>query len=137
MEIAEKIQRETERLKYRDGFAKPSLIVEHQEFNCVGFSMLAAALFEEAGLVFLGVNLKRHSVGMLVTTDDRLIVMDMQNHDYNLELFEEDIIKKTASIKEIAQQARNGTFETGWLRTRRLGGRKWKLPKKYSVKPSG
>jgi len=124
---ARAIQEEVRRLEGKDIF-NPTEIVDAQALNCVGFSMFGGTLFEEAGLKYLSVSAPAHSVIILVTSDNRLIYMEMQTSE-NREIVERDLYtegatkSRDATIEEIANMVNDGKFESAKFRFRLHG---WK-----------
>ncbi|MGH7203201.1 MAG: tetratricopeptide repeat protein [Candidatus Levyibacteriota bacterium] len=69
----------------------PAKIIENQYRNCVGATMIGGALLEEAGIQYLVGDMPKHSMMLLVTSDDCVHLLDMQHTEIKRELTDDDI----------------------------------------------
>ena len=121
IKTAAAFQKETERLPWKGGSCKPMDAVKNQSLSCISFSMLGGRLFEEVGISYLSASLIDHSFLILVTTDGRLVWVDMANSHYFGEVAGGDVIDGSDSIESIVNKLRQGGFFSGWLKIRPRG----------------
>lgn len=76
LKIAEKIQGEVCRFRYKRGSNKPSEIIDTGFINCLGSTMLGGGLLGEMGIEYLHVDLPEHSATILITKDGKAHWLD-------------------------------------------------------------
>jgi tetratricopeptide (TPR) repeat protein len=91
IEIASLIQKAISTFPRKDSANNPSQMVVDSYINCVGASMLGGQLLSEVGLHYLVGDLPGHSILFLITSDNKVIWMDMLNPHLNQELTNEMI----------------------------------------------
>lgn len=95
--VADHIQKAVSEYGYWVGSYGPSEAIATQQMNCLGFSLLGAALFKEVGLSFLKVDVPSHSVLFLATSNGQIEWRDMQSVESNEVLSDKDIRSRDGS----------------------------------------
>jgi tetratricopeptide (TPR) repeat protein len=109
-EIALKIQNAMDLYPYVISGNNPSDMARSRELNCVGYSLLGGALLDRVGIKYLGVGLPRHSITILITSDNKAYWQDMQSATYNVEIKDEDITTEPVGFTDNATKLRRKTI---------------------------
>jgi tetratricopeptide (TPR) repeat protein len=75
--VAYNIQKAVSKYPYSENANNPSEMIENQELNCVGASILGGALLSEVGINYLVGHLPTHSILLLVTSSGEIEYLDM------------------------------------------------------------
>ncbi|MDP3770261.1 MAG: tetratricopeptide repeat protein [Candidatus Sungbacteria bacterium] len=96
-EIASIIQDAVSEFEYKESANNPSEIATTQILNCVGASTLGGALLSEVGIRYLVADVPRHSILILVTSDNSVFWHDMLNPGFNSKITDKMIVGKNLS----------------------------------------
>ncbi len=106
-QYAERIQQIVGSYRYQRRAANPARMLEQQELNCVGASILGSAFLEEIGIDHLHVNVPGHALMLLVTSDGKVRWHDMLTSRTNGELTDDMV--QDATVAEIGEIARDSS----------------------------
>lgn len=120
LEIAHKIQKGVNQFPYERLSNNPSEMVATQYVNCVGASLLGGKLLQEVGIDYLVGGLRRHSILLIPTSDNKLYWFDMQVPIYR-EVSSEDL--QGLTVADIISFSKNPTG--GGLFIRNFSGEKF------------
>ncbi len=94
-EITDKIQSAVSLFPRKSLGNNPSEIVVNQYINCLGASLLGGAFLSEVGIKYLVGSVFEHSILVVITSDGKIGWRDMITRDFNEEITDEMIDKKT------------------------------------------
>lgn len=84
-------QVDKEKIPFESSEDHPAKIIEHQEFNCVGASLLAGYFLGEIGIQYLQANVNNHVTTLVITSDAKVHLNDMRWSEINQELEDKDV----------------------------------------------
>ena len=114
IEIADKIQMILREYPYLLDSQQPAEIIQNKSINCRGATVLGGAILSEVGIKYLVGDVPKHSILVLLLSDDRLEWRDMQAPSFNEFLTDEMIrgFSKTGtplSLKDALEYAKDPT----------------------------
>lgn len=103
--FAHEIQKIIQHYTYTSDGYHPSSIIESEELNCLGATILGGVILEKIGIPYLQAYIKKHAITLLATADGKLHWQDIQDPRWNREIQKQDIIGSTReSIRILLQE---------------------------------
>lgn len=93
LEIVSLIQDEISKYEYLKGNSLTVMILDKEEVNCVGASLLASVMLEAVGIKYLEAGFHEHSIIVVITDNGQFFYRDMRDKFFNKQLTDQELGK--------------------------------------------